>query len=64
MCGSSIPHWMPSPETLGGALGLQGVRLFEVEPIRSVIEAQLAALDALTDEFDIRILIPYLVRYE
>jgi phosphoenolpyruvate-protein kinase (PTS system EI component) len=36
------------------------VRLFPYEPVRSVYRAQLAAIDALSDRFDIRVLIPFL----
>ena len=49
------------PDVVGGALGLQGVRLYATEPVRSMLDAQLAAINALTEHYDIRVLIPYLV---
>ncbi|MGD8527001.1 MAG: PEP-utilizing enzyme [Thioalkalispiraceae bacterium] len=48
-------------DVVGGALGLQGVRLYATEPVRSMLEAQLEAINKLTEHYDIRLLIPYLV---
>lgn len=48
-------------DVVGGALGLQGARLFATEPVRSMLDAQLQAINELTQHYDIRILIPYLV---
>jgi phosphoenolpyruvate-protein kinase (PTS system EI component) len=59
-----MPGWMPSASTGGGALGLQGARLFDRQPVQAVFHAQLAALDTLSDGFDVHLLIPYLSRYE
>jgi phosphoenolpyruvate-protein kinase (PTS system EI component) len=64
VAADKIPQWMSSIAAVGGALGLQGVRLFDREPARGVIHAQLAAIDQLSEQFELRILIPYLVRYE
>lgn len=49
---------------VGGALGMQGVRLFNTEPVRSMLDAQLMAANQLMNHYDIRLLIPYLVRRE
>ena len=49
---------------VGGSLGMQGSRLFGTEPVRSIVLAQLAAIDTLSQDFDIRLLLPYLVRRE
>lgn len=59
-----MPAWMPPQQVPGGALGLQGVRLFDREPVRGVVEAQLRALAELGGQFDLRVLIPYLARHE
>ena len=59
-----MPGWMPVAGRTGGALGLQGVRLYTSEPVRSVVEAQLSAINALPEQYNIRVLIPYLTRYE
>jgi len=48
-------------DVVGGALGMQGVRLFSTEPVRSMLDAQLQAINELTQHYHIRILIPYLV---
>jgi phosphoenolpyruvate-protein kinase (PTS system EI component) len=57
------PPWLPAIDAAGGALGLQGARLFAQEPVRSVLNDQLAALDALSERFPLRVLVPYLVRH-
>ena len=64
VAADKTPPWMPAHDGIGGALGLQGVRLFGFEPMKSVYLAQLDAINSLSDNYDIRILIPYLVRYE
>lgn len=64
VAADKIPAWMPALDSVGGALGLQGVRLYSIEPMKSVYQAQLKAIDILSERFDIRILIPYLVRHE
>ena len=58
-----IPPWIPQA-ALRGSLGLQGVRLYGMEPVRSVIRAQLTAINDLQADYHLRLLIPYLVRYE
>ena len=60
LAADKLPEWLPELEGTDGALGLQGVRLFAFEPVRSVTLAQLAAIDDLSRRFDIRVLIPYL----
>ncbi|NNF96701.1 MAG: phosphoenolpyruvate-protein phosphotransferase [Halobacteria archaeon] len=64
VAADKIPPWMPELDNVGGALGLQGVRLYGIEPMRSVYQAQLEAIRTLSERFDIRVLIPYLVRHE
>lgn len=64
LAADKLPDWLPAPETADSALGLQGVRRYGSEPVRGVIKAQLAALNRLASRFNIRLLIPYLVRYE
>ena len=49
---------------MGQALGLQGVRLFNLDPIRAVIDAQLEALSGLSNDFSLRLLIPYITKME
>ena len=64
VAADKIPTWMPVLDSVGGALGLQGVRLYGIEPMKQVFQAQLNAIDGLSKDYDIRVLIPYLVRYE
>ena len=64
VAADKIPAWMPALDSVRGTLGLQGVRLYGIEPNRSVCQAQLAAINSLSKKYAIRILIPYLVRYE
>ncbi|MCK7471153.1 MAG: hypothetical protein MZU95_10505 [Desulfomicrobium escambiense] len=51
-CSTSPPtsarHWLPQGHD-GGPLGRQGVRLFDVEPVRSVVTAQLPAFAKLEE---------------
>lgn len=61
IAGDKRPPWLPDVPGLGGTLGLQGARLYAVEPVRSVYLAQLEALGALADRYPLRILLPYLV---
>jgi phosphoenolpyruvate-protein kinase (PTS system EI component) len=58
------PRWLPRAATLLSPLGMQGSRLFDLQPVRSVFEAQLEALAALSGRFEIEVLIPYLGRHE
>jgi len=64
LAADKMPAWLRAIPGAGGVLGLQGVRLFAHEPVRSVLHAQLAALDHLQPQCDVRLLIPYLVRLE
>ncbi len=43
---------------------MQGARLFDREPVRSVLYALLDGIDNLIDSYDLRLLIPYVVNIE
>ena len=58
------PRWLPAIDGMGMALGLQGVRLFDISPVSKVFEAQLDAVAQLSARYDLQLLIPYLSRYE
>jgi phosphoenolpyruvate-protein kinase (PTS system EI component) len=64
IAGDKRPPWLPDLPGLGGTLGLQGARLYGLEPVRSVYLAQLEALAALAGRCRLRILLPYLVALE
>jgi phosphoenolpyruvate-protein kinase (PTS system EI component) len=59
VAADKLPAWFPPDATAGRLLGLQGVRLFAHEPVRSVVEAQLEALAALAPKWPLRLLLPY-----
>ncbi|HUW27193.1 MAG TPA: putative PEP-binding protein [Sulfuriferula sp.] len=55
------PPWLQPLPGLGGALGLQGARLYASEPVQSVFRAELAALDTLAKAYRLGVLVPYVV---
>jgi phosphoenolpyruvate-protein kinase (PTS system EI component) len=59
-----LPGWLPPSDATGQPLGLQGTRLYGTEPVNRVIEAQLAALAELSQEFSLRVIVPFVVRLE
>ena len=58
------PPWVGNVPGLAGVLGLQGARLYDFEPVRGVLHAELDAVAALVGQFDLRVLIPYLTQLE
>lgn len=64
MAADKIPPWLPLSDSLGQSSGLQGVRLYSIDPVQSVIEAQHDALAGLSSDFSLRVLIPFLTRLE
>lgn len=58
------PPWLAPVPGMEGALGLQGIRLYEVDQVREVVNAQLVAVSRLAPEFDLSLLLPYVVRVE
>ncbi len=58
------PAWLPAVPGAAGPLGLQGTRLYEIEPVRSVFRAEVQAVGELAAHYDLRLLIPYVVRAE
>jgi phosphoenolpyruvate-protein kinase (PTS system EI component) len=53
------PPWLTAHDAYGGLLGLQGMRLFETEPVRSVVDAEIAVLAELAGQNRLRVLLPY-----
>lgn len=64
LAADKLPRWASGDAVARGGLGLQGVRLYGVATVRRVLLAQLAALDGMDAQFNLRILVPYLVRLE
>ncbi|MFV8834849.1 putative PEP-binding protein [Aquisalimonas sp.] len=58
------PPWLGEMAGMAGLLGMQGSRLFAVEPVRSVVRAQVAAIAELASRYDLRVLIPYVASPE
>ncbi len=58
------PPWLAPVPGMGGALSLQGIRLYDVAAVREVLNAQLVAISRLAPEFDLSLLLPYVVRVE
>lgn len=58
------PSWLPAMDDVGAPLSLQGVRLFEREPVHSVYRAQLTAISDLHKRYELRVLLPYVSSYE
>ena len=53
------PSWLSPESGAGGAIGLQGVRLYHDEPLRGLVLAQLEAISALAADHELRVLLPY-----
>ncbi len=56
--------WLAPAARLNTPLGMQGIRLYDAEPVRSVIHAMLDAIDPLIDEFPLRLLLPNVTRLD
>ena len=57
-----LPAWLPPAAAMTSTLGLQGARLFDVEPVASVVRAQLAAIAGLRQRQWLGVTIPYLTQ--
>ncbi len=64
IAGDKRPGWLPPLPGLAGALGLQGARLFDAEPVRSVYLAELEGLAHIAAHHALSVLIPYVVTPE
>ena len=53
------PAWLGNLAGLTGLLGLQGSRLYDIPPVKSVVESQAAALATLARHHDLRVVIPF-----
>ncbi len=58
------PPWLGQMQGMTGLLGLQGSRLFGVRPVSTVLQAQLAALETVSRDHDLRVLMPYVASPE
>ncbi len=51
--------WFKQLTGMTGPLGMQGVRLYDEEPVRSVLLALLDAVNSLADDYELKLLVPY-----
>jgi phosphoenolpyruvate-protein kinase (PTS system EI component) len=56
--------WLKQLARLNTPLGMQGVRLYDQEPVRSVVFALIDAVDRLADTYPISLLLPYVTQLE
>jgi phosphoenolpyruvate-protein kinase (PTS system EI component) len=64
VAADKIPPWLAGSDAVGKTLGVQGVRLYSIDSAQAVVEAQLKALAELSNDFSLRVLLPFLVRLE
>ncbi len=53
------PAWLPAQAGVGGVLGRQGVRLYTEPSVHAIYQAQLQAIDKLSVECELCVLLPY-----
>jgi len=58
-----VPWFKPLAGT-SGPLGMQGVRLYDVEPVRGVLSALLHAINRVADDYELKLLLPYVTSLE
>ena len=51
--------WLEPLVGMNRPLGMQGVRLYDVEPIRSVLRALLDAINTVAEDYELKLLLPY-----
>ena len=51
--------WLVPLAGMGRPLGMQGVRLYDVEPVRRVLHALLDAINKVADDYELKLLLPY-----
>lgn len=61
IAGDKRPPWLANIPGITRVLGLQGARLYSIEPVRQVYLAELEALARLTPHYRFKVLLPYIV---
>ena len=51
--------WLKPLAGTSGPLGMQGVRLYDEEPVRSVLLALLDAINSVAEDYELKLLLPY-----
>jgi phosphoenolpyruvate-protein kinase (PTS system EI component) len=61
LAGDKRPPWFPNSAGGLSALGLQGSRLYDREPVRSVVLAEMDAIARLAPRFPLALIVPFVV---
>ena len=56
--------WLEPLAGLTGPLGLQGIRLYHQRRVRAVLDAMIEAVNSLSAEYKLSLLLPYVVRHD
>jgi phosphoenolpyruvate-protein kinase (PTS system EI component) len=56
--------WLEPLAGMSGPLGMQGVRLYDMEPVQGVLRALLQAISKVADDYELRLLLPYVTSRE
>ena len=56
--------WLKPLAGISSPLGMQGVRLYDVEPVRGVLSALLHAINRVAEDYELKLLLPYVTRLE
>lgn len=59
IAGDKRPPWLDKVPGIAGILGLQGARLYAMEPVRQVFLDELEALNELAGQYRLDVLLPY-----
>lgn len=59
IAGDKKPPWLGEVPGIAGVLGLQGARLYAMEPVRQVYLDELKALNRLAGQYRFSVLLPY-----
>lgn len=64
IAADKCPTWLGEVPGMQGPLGLKGVRLYNMEPVRQVVMAELEAINALAGQYPLSVMLPYVVHPE
>jgi phosphoenolpyruvate-protein kinase (PTS system EI component) len=56
--------WLAPLAGMSGPLGMQGIRLYDVEPVQGVLRALLDAINRVAEDYELRLLLPYVTSLE
>ncbi|MGD8934471.1 MAG: PEP-utilizing enzyme [Gammaproteobacteria bacterium] len=56
--------WLEPLSGMTGPLGIQGIRLYQHESVRTVVDAMLEAVDSLATHYELSLLLPYVSTHD